>query len=146
MRGYWKLAVAALLGAAIAIPATVIARGGASVSGDADRFAIEATANVQTQGKGWKPVGITLPTTGDAISATVTATMTEGQAKFRLVSPGGNAQPSSALFTAEGANSFAFAATQSCPALELEWKRKGDTPASAAAVSVLAVYQDGACV
>ena len=146
MRTSWMLAVAVLVGAAVAIPATVIARGGASVSGDADRFAVEATANVQTQGNGYTPVGITLPSTTQPLSATVSAQMKKGKAKFRLVSAGGNAQPSEALFSAKASNSFTFVANQSCPPLALEWKRQGDSPAVADQISVLAVYEIGVCV
>jgi len=145
MRRWWKLAIATLVGVAVAIPATVIARG-TSISGDADRFDVESvTGGVQTQGQGYTPLGITLPETGAPVSATVSAQLTKGKAQFRLVSTNGNAQPSSVLFSGKASNSFTFAADDSCPALHLEWKRKGDSPAVAENISMVAVYEVGGC-
>jgi hypothetical protein len=146
MGRWWKVGLAALVGAAIAVPVTVFARGGLTLSGNADGFALQAVSQVQTQGKGYTPVGISLPGTTQPISATVSATMTKGKAKFRLVSAGGNALPSSALFSAKASNSFTFGAEQSCPPLELQWKRQGDSPAVAAQVSVLSVFDSNVCV
>jgi hypothetical protein len=145
MRTWWKLAIAVLVGAAVAIPATVIARG-TSISGDADRFTVESiTGQVQTQGQGYTPLGIQVPDNGLPVSATVSAQLTKGKAQFRLVSTAGIAQPSSVLFTSKASNSFTFAAEDSCPPLQLEWKRKGDSPAVAEDISMVAVYDLGTC-
>lgn len=140
--------LAAALVAAVAVPAAVIARGGQN-GGPAENFVSNFVADISTDSKQYEPVGLSLPSTTNAMSATVSAQMTKGKAKFRLVdSLSGNpaGQPSSVLFSSKAANSFTFASPDNCPSLRLEWKRVGDAPAKAALVSYLAVYDLSACV
>lgn len=146
MNTRWKLGVAVLVGAAIAVPATVIARGAPNATGPADNFQTASVANVSTNSKSYQPVGLVLPETGADIGVTVSAQMTKGKAKFRVVGASQEAAPASVQFSGKAANAFLFGATASCPQLHVEWKRVGDAKAEAAQVSYLAVYDQNACV
>ena len=145
MKGRWKLAVAAVIGAAIAIPATVIARGDLDASGNADKFASASFSDVSTNSKSYQPVGLVLPESEGPMMLTVSAQMTKGKARFRVVRSNGQAAPSSVQFGSKAANSFTFGDTTSCPALHIEWKKVGKAEAQAAEVGFSAVYQVGGC-
>jgi hypothetical protein len=137
--------LALLAGAAVAVPATVIARGNANAAGDADRFVAESIGQVETHGSGYHPVGLGLPITTAPVAVTVSAQMTKGKAKFKLVGGSSAPQPNSVLFSAKGSNSFTFGAASGCPRVHLEWKRVGHVQAVAAKVSTLSVHETGPC-
>ena len=145
MNGRWTIALAALVAVAVAVPATVIARGDTIPDGPADRFVTESVSDVSTNSNQYEPVGLSPPTSGAAMGITVSAQMTAGKARFRLATGGFPAQPSSVLFSSKAANSFSFGIVNDCPAYQVEWKRVGNAPAKAALVSYLAVYWDEVC-
>jgi hypothetical protein len=146
MRRCWKLGVAVLVGAAIAVPATVLARGAVDASGDADNFQVDTTGKVSTTGTGYHTLPLGVSTSDGPLGVTVSAQMLKGKAKFRVLSNSAHATPPSVLFTARGSNSFTFGLFESCDPLRVEWKRVGKQQAVAAKVSVLTVQQQGTCV
>jgi hypothetical protein len=145
MNGRWKLAVAAVVGAAIAIPATVIARGDLNSGGNADKFATASVSNASTNSKNYQPVGLVLPESAAPMMVTVSAQMTQGKARFRVVRSNGQALPSSVQFGSKAANSFTFGDITSCPVLHIEWKKVGKEEAQAAEVAFSSVYELAGC-
>lgn len=145
MKSWWKLALAAVVGAAIAAPAVVIAHGGSNATGDAERFLADSRVDVETEGSGWTPV-IGLPGTSDELAVTVTAEMTKGEAKFRIHSSSASGNPPSATFSAGASTTAVFGSRENCPGQTLEIKRKGNTKAVADLVTVLSIFEQSACV
>jgi hypothetical protein len=145
MSGKWKLLVAVLAVAAVATP--VVALGGGGSSGGSGVVAHQAGTwyNAKREApKNWKAItGVT--STESFLSVTVSAQMTKGKAKFRVVPVfGGPAiEPGPVLFSAKAANSFTWATTDTCgqgEQHELQWKRSGKRDAVAANLSVNNVF------
>jgi hypothetical protein len=149
MRNGWKFAVVAVVTAAVAVPATVIA--GFSNS-DVDTVARQTTTwsgKETTNTKHWKGVpGLPAffpPATPGLESLTVSAQMTSGAAKFRVVRPTDNAvtPPGAVRFNSKAANSFTFSIRDSCgpgDGRELQWKKVGKQRAVAAKISTLTIW------
>lgn len=136
-------AAAALATAAVAIPATVVLAGSSElVSGDVGRESVIWTTDSHNAPKDWKQVpelGF-LGSQEEAHAINVSAEMTKGNAKFRVISQGSVVPPGSITFTGKAANSFTFGYADGCythPVNQLEWKRVGKGKATARTISVL---------
>lgn len=143
MGAWWKFALAALAGVVIAVPATVIARGGGNSSGDADRFFSDSVTDLSA-GKNWKNV-MQLPATDESISATVSAQISKGKAKFRLEG-GGSPIPGSAVFGTGESSTVTFGAATGCPPFTLQMKQKGAEKATASLITMLTVNELSPCI
>jgi hypothetical protein len=79
--------------------------------------------------------------TPDVLTVAVSAQMTKGKAKFRIVPEVGSPPitPGPVLFSAKAANSFTWGTTDTCgpgEQHELQWRRAGKRTAVAANLSV----------
>jgi hypothetical protein len=150
MSASWKLLVALLAAAAVAAPVAAIGGGGSSSgNGDVSRQSATWFNAKREAGKNWKPITDVTSTLG-FLSVTVSAQMTKGKAKFRIVPVfGGPAiEPGPVLFSAKAANSFTWGKFDTCgqgEQHELQWKRVGKGDAVAANLSVNNVF-DSLCV
>lgn len=143
------IGLAMLVGAAIAVPATIVLAGGGGnvVSGDVSRQNLSSTGKLEA-GKNWKPVpDLGVVSTPGAVAVTVSAQMTKGAAKFRIVPIGGGPaiQPGIVLFTAKAANAFTWATEDTCGQGEqhrIEWKRAGTQDAVARKLTSHSVFDD----
>lgn len=142
----------ALVGAvAVTAPVTfVLAGNGNFLSGQVSQQSVSWNTEKIQAGKNWRPVphaGVT--STEDVLSVSVSAQMTKGKAKFRIVPVAGGAAiaPGPVLFTAKAANSFTWVTDDTCGQgvqHELQWKRAGKAAAVATKLSVHNVF-NGFC-
>jgi hypothetical protein len=151
MGNRWKLAGAMLAGAAVAVPATVLAGGEAtSVQGDVAAQTTKWTGK-ETAPKDWTLVPGDLGNvniSNNAHALVVSAVLAKGKVKFRLSSLGTTLPPGAALFAAKGANSFTFGFPDGCgpgSGIALEWKRAGKQKAVASKLSTLDLNDDSGC-
>jgi hypothetical protein len=139
--GKAKLLVALLAAGAVAAPVAAIGGGGSSSgSGEVARQAGTWLNTEREAGKNWKTL-FDVTSTNEFVSVTVSAQMTKGRAKFRVVPEfGGPAiEPGPVLFSAKAANSFTWGTTDTCGQGEqhvVQWKRAGPGDAVAANLSV----------
>jgi hypothetical protein len=154
VRNRWKFAVVAVVTAAVAVPATVIAGFSNSDGGTVARQTTTWSGKETTNTKHWKGVpGLPVffpPATPDLESLTVSAQMTSGAAKFRVVRTSDNAvtPPGAVRFNSKAANSFTFSIRDSCgqaDGRELQWKKAGKQRAVAAKISTLTIW-DTVCL
>jgi hypothetical protein len=138
-----------LAGAAAVVPITLVLAGnGNFLGGQVGNQSVSWNSQKAEAGKNWKPVphsGVT--NTPDVLSVSVSAQMTKGKAKFRIVPIGGGPaiKPGPVLFSAKAANSFTWVVDDTCSQdrqHELQWKRAGKTDAVAAKTSVHNVFND----
>jgi hypothetical protein len=138
-----KVLLASLAGVAVVTPvALVLAGNGNSLDGQVGNQTVAWNDQKTEAKKNWKAVphgGV--PSTDDVISVNVSAQMTKGKAKFRIVPVvGGPAiQPGPVLFSAKSANSFTWVTDDTCgqgEQHEVQWKRAGKADAVAAKLSV----------
>jgi hypothetical protein len=154
VRNWWKFGVVAVVTAAVAVPATVIAGDGGNTDGDTvARQTTTWSGKETTNTKQWKEVpGLPVffpPATPGLESLTVSAQMTSGAAKFRVLRPSDNAvtPPGAVRFNSKAANSFTFSIRDSCgqgEGRELQWKKAGKHRAVAAKISTLTIW-DAQC-
>ncbi len=149
MRNRWKLCAAFAVGAAIAVPATVMAGGDPGIVGAVGGQNWESMGKTTAPGH-WTPlpgaVGHLNIAPGPH-SLTVSADMSKGKAKFRVVS-GSVLKPGGILFAARGANSFTFAYPEGCgPGINptLEWERAGAKKAIARRIATLNINTGSPC-
>jgi hypothetical protein len=143
-----KVLLASLAGAAAVAPVALVLAGDNGLGGPVGNQTVAWTSEKAEATKNWKPVpplGVT--STGDVVSVSVSAQMTKGKAKFRIVPTGGGPaiEPGPVLFSAKAANSFTWATDDTCgqgEQQELQWKRVGKTDAVAAKLSVHNVFND----
>jgi hypothetical protein len=152
VRNRWKFAVVALITAAVAVPATVIARG--FENSDQSTVARQTTTwsgREATNSKQWKEVpGLPTffpPSSPGLLSLTVSAQMTSGAAKFRVVRPstGEVTAPGAVRFNSKASNSFTFSFRDTCgqgDSRELQWKKAGKHRAVAAKISTLTIWDE----
>ena len=147
MSGKWKLVVALLAAGAVAAPVAAIGGGGSSSgSGDVGHQAGTWLNTKREAGKNWKNV-FDVSSTNGFVSVTVSAQMTKGKAKFRVVPEfGGPAvEPGPVVYSAKAANSFTWATTDTCGQGEqhvVQWKRAGKSDAVAANLSISNVFDE----
>jgi hypothetical protein len=142
-----KVLLASLAGAAAVVPAAlVIAGNGNFLGGEVNNQSVNWNSQKAEAGKNWKPVPHSVVTsTPDVLSVNVSAQMTKGKAKFRIVPVAGGTAvaPGPVLFSAKAANSFTWVTDDTCgqgEQHELQWKRAGKADAVAAKVSVHNVF------
>lgn len=150
MSNRWKFGAVALMTATIAVPATVIAGdAGSNDGGTVGRQSTTWSGRETTNSKQWKEVpGLPLffpAATPDFLSLTVSAQMTSGAAKFRVVRPSDGAvtAPGAVRFNSKASNSFTFSIRDTCgpgDSRELQWKRVGRHRAVAAKISTLTIW------
>jgi hypothetical protein len=156
MHHRWKLGVVAVVGVAVAIPAVVMAGGGGAVTrlvGDAEFHQTDWTGK-HAAPKDWTAVpgiGFALENRNEPNSATVSADMAKGRAKFRvrMSASGPTIKPGAALFAAKGSNSFGWAYEDACGQgiiPRLEWKRVRKAKAVAAKISITQIYSGPICL
>ena len=142
-----KFALAMIAGAAVAVPTTLVLAGGNTLSGDANVQSVAFNGKA-TAPKNWKPVPGLIVASGDGgtlVSTALSAQMTRGKAKFRIVpiSGGPAVPPGPVLFSAKAANSFTWGRIATCPGpYRLEWKRAGRGKAIAANLSSHSVLDE----
>jgi hypothetical protein len=152
--GKWLIATA--VGAALIVPAVVLASGGPSGSFDTGitnaggklKFS-SSGGTVETQGNRFRIIpGMTLPNPTEfyklPVTVQISADMTAGKAKFRVISDvslgpsRAPLTPGSATFSAPGSNSFQFVepgtSSETASDYDVQWKRVGSHPAKAADV------------
>lgn len=134
------------------MPVTLaLAGNGNFLGGDVTRQSVSWHGQKATAGKNWKPVPHgSVTSTPDVLTVSVSAQMTKGKAKFRIVPVvGGPAvTPGPVLFSAKAANSFTWVTDDTCgqgEQHELQWKRAGKANAVAAKLSVHNVF-DSLCL
>lgn len=143
-----KVLLASLAGVAVMVPATLVLAGGNFLGGDVNRQSVSWNSQKAVAGKNWKPVPqVSVTNTPDVLSLSVSAQMTKGKAKFRIVPlVGGPAiAPGPVLFSAKAANSFTWVTDDTCgqgEQHELQWKRAGKANAVAAKLSVHNVFNE----
>jgi len=143
--------LASLAGVAVVVPATLVLAGGNFLGGDVNRQSVSWNSQKAVAGKNWKPVPqVSVTNTPDVLSLSVSAQMTRGKAKFRIVPVVGGAAvtPGPVLFSAKAANSFTWVTDDTCgqgEQHELQWKRAGKPKAVAAKLSVHNVF-DSFCL
>jgi hypothetical protein len=158
MGRFWKLGVAALVVIAVAVPAVVLARGDGNFSaGDSHQYNTVWSGKQSTNRKQWRKV----PVIGgpfftlDPIVLTVSAQMTQGKARFRVVhqdgGPDGGPEPVTppgpVLFSSRASNAFTFAVEDNCPrGAVLQWRKVGKHKAVAAKLSSSRLYGGDPCV
>jgi len=138
-----KAFLVSLAAVTVAVPATLVLAGnGNYASGPVTDQFVSWNATKEEAPKNWKPVpeGSVISTPG-VLSVAVSAQMTKGKAKFRIVPEIGGAPitPGPVLFTAKAANSFTWVTHDTCGQGEqhvLQWKRVGKADAVAAKLSV----------
>jgi hypothetical protein len=154
VRGKWLIATA--VGAALVVPAVVMASGGPSGSFDTGitnaggklKFSSSGGA-IETQSNRFRIIpGMTLPNPTEfyklPVVVQISADMTSGKAKFRVVSDvslgpsRAPLTPSSATFATPGSNSFQFVepgtSSETASDYDIQWKRVGSGRAEAANV------------
>ena len=130
------------------MPVTLVLAGGNFLGGDVNRQSVSWNSQKAVAGKNWKPVPqVSVTNTPDVLSLSVSAQMTKGKAKFRIVPVvGGPAiAPGPVLFSAKAANSFTWVTDDTCgqgEQHELQWKRAGKANAVAAKLSVHNVFNE----
>jgi len=152
----WRQLGVATLAIAMVVPvAAVIAGSENATGGDVARQSAAWTGKQEAR-KAWKEVpGVSLGQTNvvntpDVQSITVSAQMTKGAVKFRIVPAlGGPAVvPGSARFDAKASNAFSWAIEDTCgqgEAHQLQWKKVGKGKAIAAKIATHTVW-DGLCL
>lgn len=137
------MALVALVSAAVAVPATIVFAGnGGSIGGDANEQFV-AWSEKQEAPKNWQVVPHVgdLPWSTGPVSVTMSAQMTRGKAKFRIVRATGSpaVAPGPVRFNAGAANAFTWGFNYPCVQdglHEVQWKRVGTADAVAAKLSM----------
>jgi len=149
-----KVGLAILAVLVIAVPAgVVVAADGGSLESTGDDQLTSWTGQPRVASKNWKPVPEigALDRNGGPHVLIVSAQMTEGQARFRVLTsdPGPALPPGSALFAGKGSSSFTWAFPDGCALGEnlprLEWKRAGAQRAVASVISTVQLFNSNSC-
>jgi hypothetical protein len=126
--------------------ALVLAGNGNFLGGQVSNQSVNWNSQKAEAGKNWKQVphsGVT--STPDVLSVNVSAQMTKGKAKLRIVPVAGGpaVEPGPVLFSAKASNSFTWVTDDTCgqgEQHELQWKRAGNGDAVAAKISVHNIF------
>ena len=134
-----KVLLAGLAAVAVVTPVGIVVAGGDSATGDVGVQAASWHGKAEAS-KNWQEVPglIAAAGTNAPIATTISAQMTRGKAKFRVVEFGGGAvEPGPVLFSSKAANSFTWTREGACPgnSYDIEWKRVGKGKAVASKLS-----------
>jgi hypothetical protein len=143
-----KAGLVGLICVAVAIPTAVVLAGGNASGGEANQQYVSWSGSSEKAPRNWKPIqGGAVASSPGFVAIDVSAQMKKGKAKFRIVPVAGGpaVDPGPVPFSARAANSFTWAATDTCGQGEqhqVEWKRAGKRPAVASKVSTHTVFDD----
>ncbi len=142
-----KLALPAAAVVLLAVPVIVLATTNEH-SEEATFQKYVSTGSRHTDSKSWTPVpGLALTPPISHGPVTVSAQMTGGRAKFRVVGQPTSQTvagiPGAVEFDAPASNSFVFFNTQNCVPVKVEWKKVGNAKASFAKASMHAIWGNG---
>lgn len=147
MRSRLKLTLAGAAAVALAVPVVVLATTNEHLDG-ANFQKYVSTGAQHTDSKQWTAVpGLTITPPVVHGPVTVSAQMTQGRAKFRVVArlPSKTvvALPGAAQFDAPASNAFDFYNTQNCVPVTVQWKKVGNARATLAKASMHAIWGNG---
>jgi len=142
-----KLAVAGAAAVLLAIPVVVLATTNEHLEG-ADFQKWVSTGAQQTDTKSWTAVpGLTITPPVVHGPVAVSAQMTQGRAKFRVVAALASgpavALPGKVEFDAPASNAFTFFNVGNCVPVTVQWKKVGKPKAALAKASMHAIWGNG---
>ena len=142
-----KLAVAGAVAVLLAVPVVVLATSNEHLE-EAQFQKYVSTGGQQTDTKSWTDVPglkITPPVVHGPV--TVSAQMTQGRAKFRVVAALASgpavALPGKVEFDAPASNSFTFFNVGDCVPVTVQWKKVGNLKATLAKATMHAIWENG---